>query len=65
MRGEREVDLPDAEAHEDHPDHKPAKQPSRDEIFKTHKGLQKILQWESEDCKGGAGRNRRRRRSRA
>jgi hypothetical protein len=44
VRGERETDLPDAEAHEDHPDYEPAEQPSRDDIFKIHKGLPKILQ---------------------
>ena len=43
MRGEREADLPNAEAHEDHPDHEPAEQPRRDEIFKTHKDSRKFF----------------------
>lgn len=43
MRGEREADLPDAEAHEDHPDHEPAEQPRRDDIFKTHKDSRKFF----------------------
>ena len=49
MRGEQEVDLPDAEAHEDHPDYEPAEQPGRDEVFKTHKNSRKFFRgsWRS------------------
>lgn len=58
VRGERGADLPDAEAHEDHPDHEPAEQPGRDEVFKTHKNSRKFFSesWRSaKEVPGGIG----------